>query len=167
MARRQLAKVTNEGLIEYALQVITKTMMTMMIMMKMMTVIAKFPLSDRYCNDGVDSECGQDFRLKVQSRLQRFQSECLLHSILVARLKSKPGCLAQLNLSCGKTEKRLKLKFSRFLRRTVVGAAQVGRAQRAQGGGRRKLKPQSGAPMWTGCSQVGKLIKDKRVSFWI
>ena len=102
MARRQLAKVTNEGLIEYALQVITKTKM---IMMKMMTVIAKFPLSERYCDDGVDSECGQDFRLKVQSRLQRFQSECLLHSILVARLKSKPAaCLAKLNLSRGKTE---------------------------------------------------------------
>ena len=54
------------------------------------------------------------------------------------------------------------MKFSRSLRRTVVGAARVGRAQRvggAQAGGRRKLKAQSGAPMWTGCWQVGKEIK--------
>ena len=55
LARRQLAKVTNEGLIEYALQVIMMTMMMMMMVIMTVTYDRSF-LFQRYCDDGVDSE---------------------------------------------------------------------------------------------------------------
>ena len=113
-------------------------------------------LFQRYCDDGVDSEWGQDFRPKLQSRLQRFQSQGLTRFSLQDWNPNQAGCLAKLNLSPGKTEKGSTLNFYRFLQRTVVGAARVGRAQRVEVREGRARKPgPSGDLMWTGCSQVG------------
>ena len=57
MARRQLAKVTNEGLIEYALQVVYDCDANRDEIIVMITTVCPdiitFP---RYCDDGVASE---------------------------------------------------------------------------------------------------------------